>query len=82
MIKQQGWVLAGGRLLDFCFLEIHMLAHFGIIFALDHLLGHGTRILLGYIVEAGIRGRNHLYLDGICLGHILYPEKMGATNVV
>jgi hypothetical protein len=60
---------SAGRLLDLGFFEFDVLARDRIVFLLDQLVGHGARILLGDIIEAGIRRGNELDLDGDRLGH-------------
>src|SRR5689334_15537953 len=56
-------------LLDLGFTELDMLARDRIVLLLDELVGHGARILLGDIIEAGVRRRNELDLDGDRFGH-------------
>src|SRR5581483_4450486 len=64
-------------LLDLCFLELDVLARDRVILLLDQLVGHGARILLGDVVEAGV-GRGHeLDLDGDRFGHVLKPYENG-----
>src|SRR5215470_17371992 len=47
-----------------------MLARNRIVFLLDQLVGHGARVFLGDVIEAGV-GRGHeLDLDGDRLGHV------------
>jgi hypothetical protein len=55
---------SAGRLLDLGFFEFDVLARDRVVLLLDQLVGHGARILLGDIVEAGIRRGNELDLDG------------------
>src|ERR1700727_3373343 len=57
-------------LLDLGFLELDVLARDGIVLLLDHLVGHGARILLGDVIEAGVRRGNELDLDGDRFGHV------------
>src|SRR6201987_3214832 len=56
-------------LLDLGFTELDMLARDRVVLLLDELVGHGARILLGDIIEAGVRRRNELDLDGDRFGH-------------
>src|SRR3954466_11526760 len=56
-------------LLDLAFLELDVLARNRVVLLLDHLVGHGARVLLGGVVEAGVRGGNELVLDGDRFGH-------------
>ncbi|AHY49955.1 hypothetical protein BJS_02795 [Bradyrhizobium japonicum SEMIA 5079] len=57
-------------LLDLGFAEFDVLARDRIVLLLDQLVGHGARILLGDVVEAGV-GRGHeLDLDGDRFGHV------------
>ena len=57
-------------LLDFGFAEFDVLARDRIVLLLDQLVGHGARILLGDVIEAGIRRGNELDLDGDRFGHV------------
>jgi hypothetical protein len=43
-------------LLDLGFLELDVLARDRIVLLLDQLVGHGARVLLGDVIEAGVRG--------------------------
>jgi hypothetical protein len=61
---------AGPALLDLGFAELDMLARDRIVLLLHKLVGHRARILLGDVVEAGIRRGNELDLDGDRLGHL------------
>jgi hypothetical protein len=56
-------------LLDLGFLELDVLARDRIVFLLDQLVGHGARVLLGDVIEAGVRGGDELDLDGDRFGH-------------
>src|SRR5262245_24111373 len=56
-------------LLDLGFTEFDVLARDRVVLLLDELVGHGARILLGDVIEAGIRGGNELDLDGDRFGH-------------
>src|SRR4051812_49974898 len=47
-----------------------MLARDRVVLLLDQLVGHGARVLLGDVVEAGVRGGNELDLDGDRFGHV------------
>src|SRR5258708_39687619 len=47
-----------------------MLARDRVVLLLDQLVGHGARILLGDVIEAGVRRRNELDLDGDRFGHV------------
>src|SRR4029077_1714523 len=58
------------RLLDLRFLELDVLARDRVVLFLDQLVGHGARILLGDVIEAGVRRRNELDLDGDRFGHV------------
>ena len=53
---------APAKLLDLRFLELDVLARDRVVLLLDQLVGHGARILLGDVVEAGIRRGNELTL--------------------
>src|SRR5581483_9296127 len=67
-------------LLDLGFLELDVLARDRVILLLDQLVGHGARILLGDVVEAGV-GRGHeLDLDGDRFGHVLNLRKSGESG--
>ena len=57
-------------LLDLRFLELDVLARDRVVLLLDQLVGHGARILLGDVIEAGIRRGNELDLDGDRFGHV------------
>src|SRR4029450_5462646 len=57
-------------LLDLRFLELDVFARDRIILLLDQLVGHGARVLLGEVIEAGIRRGNELDLDGDRFGHV------------
>src|SRR4029434_7354408 len=57
-------------LLDLRFLELDVLARDRVVLLLDQLVGHGARVLLGDVVEAGIRRGNELDLDGDRFGHV------------
>src|SRR5689334_12834572 len=46
-----------------------MLARDRVVLLLDELVGHGARILLGDVIEAGVRRGNELDLDGDRFGH-------------
>src|SRR5438552_13091558 len=56
-------------LLDLGFAELDVLARDRVVLLLDDLVGHGARILLGDVVEAGVRRGNELDLDGDRFGH-------------
>src|ERR1700755_3030467 len=56
-------------LLDLGFPEFDMLARDRVVLLLDQLVGHGARILLGDVVEAGVRRGHELDLDGDRFGH-------------
>src|SRR5438876_8964500 len=58
------------RLLDLGLLELDVLARDRVVLLLDQLVGHGTGILLGDVIEAGIRRGNELDLDGDRFGHV------------
>ena len=57
-------------LLDLQFLELDVLARDRVVLLLDQLVGHGARVLLGDVIEAGIRRGNELDLDGDRFGHV------------
>ncbi len=57
------------RLFDLGFLEFHMFANHRIIFAIMQLFGLGARILLGYVVIAGVCRAYEFDLDGGCFSH-------------
>src|SRR4051812_10398148 len=57
-------------LLDLGFLELDVLARHRVVLLLDQLVGHGARVLLGDVVEAGVRRRHELDLDGDRFGHV------------
>src|SRR5262245_15354269 len=56
-------------LLDLGFTEFHVLARNRVVLLLHELVGHGARILLGDVVEAGVRRGNELDLNGDRFGH-------------
>src|SRR6187431_3132099 len=56
-------------LLDLAFAEFDVLLGDRIVLLHDQLVGHGARILLGHVVEAGIGARHELDLDGGRFGH-------------
>src|ERR1700755_688626 len=56
-------------LLDLGFPEFDMLARDRVVLLLDQLVGHGARILLGDVIEAGVGRRHELDLDGDRFGH-------------
>src|SRR5262245_28086087 len=56
-------------LLDLGFTEFDVLARDRVVLLLDELVGHGARILLGDVIEAGVRRGNELDLDGDRFGH-------------
>src|SRR5258707_14432397 len=62
--------LFAGILLDLGLAEFDVLARDRIVLLLDELVGHGARILLGDVIEAGIRRGNELDLDGDLFGHV------------
>src|SRR6266540_3610932 len=55
--------------LDLGFAELDVLLGDRIVFLLGELVGHGARVLLGHVVEAGVGARHELDLDGGRLGH-------------
>src|ERR1700722_12630715 len=67
-------------LLDLRLAEFDVLARHRIVLLLDHLVGHGARILLGDVIEARIRRGNELDLDSDRFGHVLEPS-MGENRV-
>src|SRR6185503_21319145 len=56
-------------LLDLGLAEFDVLLGDRIVLLHDQLLGHGARILLGHVVEAGVGARHELDLDGGRFGH-------------
>src|SRR5699024_6822305 len=62
------------------FLELDVLARDRIVLLLDQLVGHGARILLGDVIEAGIGRRHELDLDGDRFGHVQILEKEGVSG--
>ena len=64
-------------LLDLGFLEFNVLARDRVVLLLDELVGHGARILLGDVVEAGVRRGNELDLDGDRFGHVKNLKNVG-----
>src|SRR5215468_7492494 len=56
-------------LLDLGFTEFDVLARNRVVLLLHELVGHGARILLGDVIEAGVSRRNELDLDGDRFGH-------------
>src|SRR4051812_14229206 len=74
-IRQQ-WLATS---LDLRFLELDVLARDRVILLLDQLVGHGARVLLGDVIEAGIRRGNELDLDGDRFGHV-QNLKWGVTG--
>src|SRR5262245_25225095 len=61
--------IASAILLDLGLTELDVLARDRVVLLLDQLVGHGARILLGDVIEAGV-GRGHeLDLDGDRFGH-------------
>src|SRR5260221_12798701 len=64
-------------LLDLGLLELDVLARDRVVLLLDQLVGHGARILLGDVIEAGVRCGNELDLDGDRFGHVLKPLMSG-----
>src|SRR5581483_7302213 len=57
------------RLLDLRLAEFDVLLGDRVILLLDQLVGHGARVLLGHVVEAGVGARHELDLDAGGLGH-------------
>src|ERR1700681_1117492 len=66
-----------GSLLDLGLAEFDVLARDRIVLLLHELVGHGARILLGDIIEAGIRRGNELDLDGDRFGHVQNLKYLG-----
>src|SRR6266481_2631565 len=64
-------------LLDFGLAEFDVLARDRVVLLLDQLVGHGARILLGDVIEAGVRRGNELDLDGDRFGHIQDLKYLG-----
>lgn len=50
-----------------------MLARNRVVLCLCHLFRHRAAVLLRYVEEAGVSGRQKLDLDGRSLGHIEIP---------
>src|SRR6267378_6973925 len=65
------------KLLDLGLAEFDMLARDRIVLLLDQLVGHGARILLGDVIEAGVRRGNELDLDGDRFGHVQDLKYLG-----
>src|SRR5688500_13666205 len=63
-VRSVSWIL-----LDLGFAEFDVLARDRVVLLLDQLVGHGARILLGDVIEAGIRRGDELDLDGDRFGH-------------
>ena len=61
------------KLLDLRFLEVDVLARNRVVLCLCHLFRHRAAVLLRYVEEAGVSGRQKLDLDGRSLGHIEIP---------
>src|SRR5674476_44500 len=57
-------------LLDLGLAEFDVLARDRVVLLLDQLVGHGARILLGDVIEAGVGRGNELDLDGDRFGHV------------
>src|SRR6266702_3112124 len=57
------------RSLDLGFAKFDVLLSDRVIFLLHELVGHRARILLGHIIETGVRARHQLHLDRGRLGH-------------
>src|SRR3981189_1581915 len=66
-----------GSLLDLGLAEFDVLARDRVVLLLHELVGHGARILLGDIIEAGIRRGNELDLDGDRFGHVQNLKYLG-----
>ena len=62
------------NLLDFGFLEFHVLFGNRIVLFHGHFFGHGTAVFLGDVEEAGISGAEQLYFDCGSLGHRIFLE--------
>src|SRR5689334_11539739 len=60
-------------LLDLGFAEFDVLARDRVVLLLDQLFGHGARVLLGDVIEAGVGRRHELDLDGDRFGHVQKP---------
>jgi len=70
-------------LLDLGLAEFDVLARDRVVLLLDQLVGHGARILLGDVIEAGVRRGNELDLDGDRFGHVQdlkYQENWEPAN--
>jgi len=61
------------ELLDLRFLELDVLARNRVVLGLCHLFRHRAAVLLRYVEEAGVSGRQKLDLDRRSLGHIELP---------
>src|SRR5580700_4816669 len=64
-------------LLDFGFAEFDVLARHRIVLLLDQLVGHGARVFLGDVIEAGVRRGHELDLDGDRFGHCVNLGEKG-----
>src|SRR3954463_1694088 len=74
-------------LLDLRLAEFDVLLGNRIVLLHDQLLGHGARILLGHIIEAGVGARHELDLDGGGPGHFeplwrIWPDPTGQAPKV
>lgn len=65
--------MVGNELFDLRFLELDMLAHNRVVFGFCHFFRHRAAVLLRYVEEAGVSGRQKLDLDRRSLGHIEIP---------
>src|SRR5229473_8007500 len=65
------------KLLDLRLAEFDVLARDRVVLLLDQLVGHGARILLGDVIEAGVRRGNELDLDGDRFGHVQDLKYLG-----
>src|SRR5262249_33424112 len=74
---------AHARLFDLRLAEFHVLLRDRVVFLLGELVGHGARILLGHVIEAGVRARHQLDLDGGGLRHdapLKFRRKVAVEN--
>src|SRR5664280_458432 len=67
-------------LLDLGLAEFDVLARDRVVLLLDQLVGHGARILLGDVIEAGVRRGNELDLDGDRFGHVQDLKYQGESG--
>lgn len=61
------------RLFNLCFFELDVFSNNRVIFCFCHLFRHCAAVLLCYIEEARIGGRQKLDFNRVSLGHIEIP---------